>query len=583
MKHFKFIFIFFLFISFFTEAQTPERFINHRVGKGESLITIIEKYAISESQLLEYNPLVGRVGVKRRMTLRIPVYVFEVKQAEKAASNTVTTSISSFVHLVTPKETKWRLAYQYGTTIAVLDSLNPEIKEGLKIGQEIRLPNFNKPRALPKKDSLYNYYKVLPKEGFYRIEKKLGVSQYVLDSLNPDIAITGLQAGMILKIPGKQSGKLKVENDLLVERTNLLDSSLQMRKIKLGVLLPFKAKEIIFDSIEDTNKILAGRNLHTISLDFYSGVLFAIKQAGNKGIDLELSTFDTENNPSRVQEIIQSGELKSQDLLVGPLIPNNFNLVSNESSLSAIPKIAPLSSNPVVFRKNVFQSVTQQAHFREKMYTHLESNIDSTHNVVIVTDSLNRSLERELKIRFPWAITLRPEKQDYLLPELVDSLLVDSLPNKVLLETQSFPLIASAISQFNAQNTIDREVQVYTSFRSNAYDNENLSRAVLGGVKFTYPVGFKPLEPELDKEFIAAFVNEYGQPPSKEALRGYDVVLDVILRTAIAKNLTKSLDLGETEYSSNRFLYGKEQNDAYVNKALFILQHEGYEIFEIKE
>ncbi|MDC3218943.1 hypothetical protein OAU12_05325, partial [Flavobacteriaceae bacterium] len=233
--------------------------------------------------------------------------------------------------------------------------------------------------------------------------------------------------------------------------------------------------------------------------------------------------------------------------------------------------------------KNVFQSVTQQAHFREKMYTHLESNIDSTHNVVIVTDSLNRSLERELKRRFPWAITLRPEKQDYLLPELVDSLLVDSLPNKVLLETQSFPLIASAISQFNAQNTIDREVQVYTSFRSNAYDNENLSRAVLGGVKFTYPVGFKPLEPELDKEFIAAFVNEYGQPPSKEALRGYDVVLDVILRTAIAKNLTKSLDLGETEYSSNRFLYGKEQNDAYVNKALFILQHEGYEIFEIKE
>ena len=103
------------------------------MGKGESLITIIEKYAISESQLLEYNPLVGRVGVKRRMTLRIPVYAFEVKQAEKAASNTVTTSISSFVHLVTPKETKWRLAYQYGTTIAVLDSLNPEIKEGLKI------------------------------------------------------------------------------------------------------------------------------------------------------------------------------------------------------------------------------------------------------------------------------------------------------------------------------------------------------------------------------------------------------------------------------------------------------------------
>ena len=140
---------------------------------------------------------------------------------------------------------------------------------------------------------MYNYYKVLPKEGFYRIEKKLGVSQQVLDSLNPNLASTGLQVGMILKIPGKQSGKLKVENDLLVERTNLLDSTLQLRKIKFGVLLPFRAKEIVFDSIEDTEKTLAGRNLHTISLDFYSGVLFAIKQSVNKGIDIDLTTLDT--------------------------------------------------------------------------------------------------------------------------------------------------------------------------------------------------------------------------------------------------------------------------------------------------
>ena len=583
MKQFKFIFTLFLLFSLFSEAQTPERFINHRVSRNQSLKEILEQYGILEAQLLEYNPLVERVGVKRRMNLRIPVYAVGIQKKEELISNTVSASTEDLIHLVAPKETKWRLAYQYGTTIAVLDSLNPEIRDGLKIGQEIRLPHFVETKPLPAKDSLYNYYKVLPKEGFYRIEKKLGVSQQVLDSLNPNLASTGLQVGMILKIPGKQSGKLKVENDLLVERTNLLDSTLQLRKIKLGVLLPFRAKEIVFDSIEDTEKTLAGRNLHTISLDFYSGVLFAIKQAVNKGIDIDLTTLDTENNPTSVQQIIQSGTLRTQDLIVGPLIPNNFNLVSNEASLSTIPKIAPLSSNSVVFRKNVFQSVTQQADFRDKMYTHLESRLDSTHNVVIVADSLNRSLERQLKQRFPWAISLRPEKQDYLLPELVDSLLVDSLPNKILLETQSFPLIASAISQFNAQNTKDREVQVFTSYRSNAYDNENLSRAVLGGVRFTYPVGFKPLDPELDKEFITAFIHEYGQPPSKEAIRGYDVVLDAILRMAVAKELPESLSLGETEYFSNRFLYGKEQNDAYSNKALFILQHEGYEIFEIKE
>ena len=45
----------------------------------------------------------------------------------------------------------------------------------------------------------------------------------------------------------------------------------------------------------------------------------------------------------------------------------------------------------------------------------------------------------------------------------MDSLLLDSIPNKIILETQSFPLIASALSQFSAQNNEFRDVQVFTT------------------------------------------------------------------------------------------------------------------------
>ncbi|MEK9613081.1 MAG: LysM peptidoglycan-binding domain-containing protein [Flavobacteriaceae bacterium] len=564
-------------------SQTPESFVNHRVKRGETLFSITKRYKISQPQLLEYNPMLERIGLKRRMTLRIPVYSMSSKQKVVDGVDKPVDTEKYQTHQVAPKETKWRLAYQYGTTVAALDSLNPQIREGLKIGQEIKIPNTETVQVLPEKDSLYNYYKVLPKEGFYRIEKKLGVNQATLDSLNPQLKVTGLQVGMILKIPGKQSGRLKIENDLLVERVNLLDSTLQVRKIKMGVLLPFKAHEIVFDSIEDTRDALESRNLHTISLDFYSGVRFAVKQVVDKGIDIEVVTFDTENKTSTIQKIVDSRALNSLDFLLGPLIPNNFNLVSNIPALSSIPKIAPLSSRPVQFRKNVIQSVTEASDFRAKMYTHLESVIDSSHNVVIVADSLNRKIEWELRKRFPQAITLRPEKEDYLLPELVDSLLVDSLPNKIFLETQSFPLIASALSQFNAQKTAERSVQVFTTFRSNAYDNENLSRKLLGSIQFTYPVGFKPLDWDENRDFINAFVQENGKPPNKEALRGYDVVMDALLRIAIARDLGSSIELGETEYRSNRFLYRKHSDGSFSNAAVFILQHQGYEIVEIKE
>ena len=561
-------------------AQIPESFINHRVKKGETLIQITKKYDVSQEQILEYNPSLEYTGVKRRMNLRIPIYPqFNISKN----ISIIHKNIVHDIHVVKPKETKWRLAYEYNMTLKELDSLNPQIIEGLEIGQEIRVRNLEYRKALPEKDLTYNYYKVLKAEGYYRIEKKLGVERKILDSLNPSLFESGLQAGMILRIPDSLSGKLKIDNDFLVERVSLLDSTIQRNQLKLGILLPFKVKDIVFDSIEDTKKILAGRNLHTLSLDFYTGVLFAVEKASNKGIEIELNTYDTANDKNQIKKIIDAENLNDLDLLIGPLIPSNFDFVSNQSSLKNITKIAPLSTRSVEFRKNIFQSVTSENDYRNKMYEYLESKLDSTHNIVIVSDNLNRRIEKELQIRFPWAIKIRPEKADYIIPELVDSLLIDSIPNKIILETQSFPLIASAISQFNAQNTRDRDVQLFTTYRSNAYDNENLSRKVLGGVHFTYSNGSKPLDRPFDDPFIASFINAFGKPPNKEAVRGYDVTLDAILRTAVSKDLKNSLDLGETQYESNRFLYKENENESFINQGQYILQHDGYEIIEIKE
>ncbi len=586
MKYFRSFLFFGLFLltSLYSVAQTPDSFTTHKVKRGETIELLIDQYKITKTQLLEYNPSLEKFGLRKRMNLRIPVY--QVKEPIAVTENNNLTAEDSFeftLHEVIPKETKWRLAYQYKTTIQTLDSLNPEIKEGLKIGQKIRIPLTPSLQVLPEKDSLYNYYTVLPKEGYYRIEKKLGVDQATLDSLNPNLKETGLIVGMILKIPGEQSGDYKIEDDLLVERVNLSDSTFIKGEINLALLLPFKVNEIVFDSIEDTKKLLQTRNLHTLSLDFYTGVLFAVERANELGIKVLINTFDTENKTSTLDQIISELASQKTDFIVGPLIPNNFNYVSNQKILANTPKIAPLSSNPVVLRKNVYQSITKAETFRTKMFDYLNRVIDTTQHVVIVADSLNRSIEKQLKSQFPWAITLRPEKGDYILPELADSLLVDSLPNKVILETQSFPLIANALSQFNAQNSGERKVQVFTTYRSNVYNNENLSRKVLGGIGFTYPVGFKPLDYSTNEMFIESFENRFGKRPNKESLRGYDLVMDLILRTAASDNLEESLKYGETQYWSNRFLYQSGVNGSYMNQALYLLQHRGYEILEIKE
>ena len=301
--------------------ETPERFISHKVKKKETLYGLARIYNVNVDQILEFNPLVEKIGLKKRMQLKIPVY--PIIEEPKA----VVLSEGLEKYLVQPKETKWRLAYRYGVTIQELESLNPQISDGLKIGQEIVVPKRleSETKAL---EEAFNYYKVKPKEGFYRIEKKLGVTEADLIMLNPALSTTGLQQGMILKIPLQHTGNLKVEDDLLVEKVQLEDSLMANTYLQLAAFLPFKTAAIEFDSIEKTNVLLRKRNLHTIALDFYMGMEMAVAKADSLGIKTKLTVFDSQNDKAVIQSTVASHTWEGTSAVIGPLVEcvtNNSN------------------------------------------------------------------------------------------------------------------------------------------------------------------------------------------------------------------------------------------------------------------
>ncbi len=586
MKKNKILFLVLLLsgILFSSAQHTPVNFLSHKVKKKETIFGITRKYNITETQLYEYNLLLKKVGLRKRMVLRIPVYPEVV--VEKLPEPTVEVDQNTQAYIVKPKETKWRIAYNFQMTIPQLEALNPEIIKGLKVGQEIRVPfmatRIESETEEPSWDSNYNYYKVLPKEGYFRIEKKIGVSRKVLDSLNPNLLELGLQVGMILRVPGEARGELKIQDDLLVARLSLLDSLKEAHEMELALLLPFKANAIEYDSIDDTRRLLQSRNLHTISTDFYSGVLLAIDTLSHYGVSVDLNVFDTQNSIAKVNEIVNNEDFSKTDAIIGPLIPSNFDYLSTKPQLRKIPKVAPLSTNPVALREAVYQSVSPKKFLRKKMLEYLDRTLSREDNIVLVVDSLNRPVEKELLKLFPKATILRPEKSNYLLPDLVDSLLVDSLPNNVIIESQDFSLISSASSQMSAQQSESRMVQLFTTYRGNAYENPNLSLKQLGDLKFTYTTDRLPLKLGEYNHFQNQYINSFGKPPNRTAIRAYDLTMDLILRKAYLSNLKSVYKIGETDYQEHRFLYRK-QDKSFENTGYFLLQHKDYKIIELKK
>ena len=79
-----------------------------------------------------------------------------------------------------------------------------------------------------------------------------------------------------------------------------------------------------------------------------------------------------------------------------------------------------------------------------------------------------------------------------------------------------------------------------------------------------------------DKEdaFVEKYKAMYGKLPSKYAIRGYDLTMDVLLRQAVTTTFEGATEaIGETTYLENKFNYYKSATGGYVNKAMYILRY----------
>ena len=558
------------------EIKEVSSFVRHKVKRKETLFGIAKRYGITTEQIIEHNPVLKEATLKKRMKLQIPRY----------RTVTVSKKSNNKLHLVQPKETLWRIAYTYGISVEELKEANPSLGEILSIGQKIVIP-LSSPNVVKNTlDEDYFYYTLKAKEGYYRLYKKLGVDRKIIDSLNPNIKEMGLQVGMVIRVPKSQTSDLSVKNSLLVETISLKDSILNNRFIRVALMAPFKASEVDLDSVENTNLLLQKRNLHTISLDFYSGASMAFQELTSLGVSLEVDVYDTEDNSSKVQSILNTQNLHQKDVVIGPLIPRHVNQVSKYLHSKGIPVISPLSKNKVDIKTNVYQSIPEEKLLRKTLLNYLDRKLEKEINpcVLIIADKENQTAKKELLKRFPLAEVIDPDEiGGFIKPDLTDSLLVDVQSNWVFLETQKLNLITSVTSMLNAQSSKERDITLMTTYRGDVYDNENISYEYFGKLHFLYPSIQNPSENQPFQDFSNKYKNQYGTLPNKVAVRAYDVTLDALIRIAFQESLTSPNLVGETKYLHNKFNYQSLPKGGYTNTSVYLIQHEGLTIHEIKE
>ena len=442
------------------------------------------------------------------------------------------------------------------------------------------------------------FHEVERKETLFSISEKYKIKINDLLNLNPQLRESKLRRNSTILIPVYKIQELEVivnedikntEQDEMVELeiTSLDSIYIQKKKrnnkLNISVLLPFRSSNLNFNSIKEVESLLVDRNLYTIALDLYSGILHAINDLKKMGISINLNVFDTDNSLNKILEISNSEKIRNSDLIIGPLLPRNFETFSAIDFLEGIPKVFPLSNLPIKILKGVIQTVTPRNLLREKMIEYLDINIDRDENIVIIADSLNLDIKNKLTSIFPNSIKIKPEFEGYVLPELLDSLLVDSLPNKVIVESEIFTLVSSIVSQLNSQITPERDVRLYTTYKGNQYDDPSIDIKNLGDLRFTYPSISKKIRSDSITDFKENYKDLFGSLPNSDVVRGYDITKDIVLRILLDNNINKTVKYGEQSYNESKFLYKKDTLGGLFNSSIYILKHFDYDIEEINQ
>ena len=544
------------------------RFINHKIKRKQKLAEISKIYDVDESIIIKYN---SNTAIVKNNVLKIPIFA-DIKELKNLLT----------LHIVKPKEGKWRIANEYGVSVNFLEMLNPKIGKVLKINQRIAVPVVQN-KIYKKSDNPddLEYFEVDNKVSSIELEKELGLEKNSIALLNPSIKNINDLQGLIIKIPKKVG--LKQINTKLNQSSNIDNiSNLDLKKIAL--ILPFRLERMDLDSIHLVKDNLKNDKLLNISIDFLFGAEMALNKFSKFGIDVKMDVFDNSLSKKRIDEIIKNNNIDDYDFVVGPLTNDLFDYF-----VSAVPhtdtKIIRTLGKKSITSKNVINTIPHDSIYFNAVIEKVKNDTLES-SKFIISDSKKINISEKLKKIFPESQQFYSQINDSgidtktLVFEDLDSTFVDGR-NIVFLETDDQGFVSNVTSILNSFISEEQEIVLYTTNKNKAFEGTNISNTFLSNLKFQYASTNKVIDNNMDQDFINEFMELYKFYPNKYSIRAYDIVYDLLLRYSNGNIDDPENHENQTEYLENKFKYYRTSTGSLDNISVYFLKHENLEIKQI--
>ncbi len=367
------------------QSQSPGYFL-HTIAKGQSLYSIASMYHVSIDEIIRMNPG-SEDKIRAGKTLKIPQ-----KDTNQAAQ---------VFHTIQPGETLYKLTLKYGVTAQNICRANPGLNErNFRIGQVICIPAPSKvegtdiatqPKAeapivapTPQKAEYQDMHKVKRKETIFSISREYGITEAELIAANPELRTEKLKKGKFLRIPyptkkeetkvaeTAKSDIIPTDNQLFVENKKEVK---KLTTIQAAVMLPFHADGS------------GNRDEQTRMVEYYEGFLMAVDSLKERGVNIDLYTYDTKGNTATVKNLLAKSEMKQMDIIFGPSKAEQIKPVAEFAKEHDIRMVIPFTAKgeDVFTNPSVYQINTPQSYLYSEVYEHFTRKFTNA-NVIFLTD-----------------------------------------------------------------------------------------------------------------------------------------------------------------------------------------------------
>ena len=436
-------------------------------------------------------------------------------------------------HVVLERQTLYGISKAYGVTEEDLYEANPSLREtGLQKNAILLVP-YREQAALqdaPQEEKGYTEHTVKWYEDIEDIARKYNISVKELMDYN-GLKNRKLTSRQVLKIPvvhvafeiAGQAGNDEMADQVGHDENNVIpDSDRESPEPKVEDNLSFTPKQEVEFSL--VLPLRAAGSVSELNMDFYSGVLMAVKDLESDGLKVKMNVFDLMAGMPNM-DILTRG-----DFVLGPVASRDMEAVLQRVD-GRVTVVSPLDQKTAALAQNYHNFIlapTPVENQWEDLAAWVGDDLDDDDRIVFVTEKGASNVSASVALRsalarkdIPYQILSYAIVEGTSIPSTMEHMLTKGGENRIVVASESEAFVGDVVRNIGIMMGRGYDVVMYAPSKVRTFETIEGSdyHAARLHISSSYFVDYSNSKVDA---FVKAYRALFKTEPSQFAFQGYD-------------------------------------------------------------